>query len=102
MHETTDKALVPSDKSLGYFRPSLTGLQSTANLVEFQLRSNLELQEIHLDYVGILRRQSLQDRSRRRLIKIDSRYGGLGAFKNDVFHLLHIDLFGLDCVEHLR
>ena len=47
-------------------------------------------------------RKSIQHRARRRIIQIDARDGGFGAFEDNVLHLLHVDLFGLDSVEHLR
>src|SRR5712692_2082304 len=59
-------------------------------------------QHAQLNDVFVRTAQPIQHRTRWRLIQINARDGGLRAFKDDVLHLLHIDLFGFDRVEHLR
>ncbi len=48
------------------------------------------------------RAQSIQGSLRRRFVQIDSRHCRFGSFEHDVLHLLHVDVFGFDRVEHLR
>ncbi len=40
--------------------------------------------------------------ARRSVVEIDARHRSFGAFEHDVLHLLHVDLFALDRIEHGR
>src|SRR5438270_782351 len=58
-------------------------------------------QNIQFDDVFIPRAQSIEGRDGRRFVQIDAGDSGLCAFEDDVLHLLHVDLFRFDCIEHL-
>src|SRR5216684_5450155 len=81
--------------------PAITNPINKNLITHLQIRLAY-FQNIEFNYVIICSGQPIQRRTRWRLVQINSCDGGLGAFKDDILHFLHVDLFGLDRVEHLR
>src|SRR6266576_6924675 len=59
-----------------------------------------QLNQIQFDYVAAFRSHSFQHPLRRWVVEVNACDGRRGTLKDNVFHLLNVDVFRLNSIEH--